>query len=91
MRLMNALLGGTPHSLLFQNVREKMSLCYYCASSYDRHKGVFLIDSGVEETDAARAEEAVLEQLDRASRGGLHPGRSGIRPVEREKSISLPE
>ena len=69
MRLMNALLGGTPHSLLFQNVREKMSLCYYCASSYDRHKGVFLIDSGVEETDAARAEEAVLEQLDRASRG----------------------
>ena len=46
-----------------------MSLCYYCASSYDRHKGVFLIDSGVEETDAARAEEAVLEQLDRASRG----------------------
>ena len=47
-RLMNALLGGTPHSLLFRNVREKLSLCYYCASSYDRLKGILLVDSGVD-------------------------------------------
>ena len=54
-RLMNALLGGTPHSLLFRNVREKLSLCYYCASSYDRLKGLLLIDSGVEEQNAEKA------------------------------------
>lgn len=69
MRLMNALLGGTPHSLLFRNVREKLSLCYYCASSFDRHKGVFLIDSGVEEQCAAKAEEEILRQLDCVRRG----------------------
>ena len=73
MRLMNALLGGTPHSLLFRNVREKMSLCYYCASSYDRHKGAFLIDSGVEEANASRTEEAIREQLERAAKGDFTP------------------
>ncbi|MGN1101433.1 MAG: insulinase family protein, partial [Huintestinicola sp.] len=28
-KLYNALLGGTPFSMLFKNVREKLSLCYY--------------------------------------------------------------
>lgn len=69
MRLMNALLGGTPHSLLFRNVREKLSLCYYCASSYDRLKGVLLIDSGVEESNASRAKEEILRQLDAVRQG----------------------
>ena len=62
-RLMNAILGGTPHSLLFQNVREKLSLCYYCASGVDRHKGVMLIDSGVEADKVSQAREAILEQI----------------------------
>lgn len=55
-RLMNALLGGTPHSLLFRNVREKLSLCYYCASSYDRLKGILLVDSGVDGQNARPGE-----------------------------------
>lgn len=64
MRLMNALLGGTPTSLLFRNVREKLSLCYYCSSGYDRPKGVLLIDSGVEESNAQKAREEIFRQLD---------------------------
>ena len=31
-QLMAAVLGGVPSSKLFQNVREKMSLCYYCSA-----------------------------------------------------------
>ena len=69
MRLMNALYGGTPHSLLFRNVREKLSLCYYCSSGYDRLKGVMLVDSGVEEANAPRAREEILKQLDAVCRG----------------------
>ena len=69
MRLANALLGGTPHSLLFRNVREKLSLCYYCQSSYDRLKGVMLIDSGVEERNAHQAKEEILRQLDAVRAG----------------------
>ena len=65
VRLMCALFGGTPHSLLFLNVRERLSLCYYCAARYDRQKGIILVESGVEEENAQKAEEEILRQLDR--------------------------
>lgn len=62
-RLMNAVLGGTPSSLLFRNVREKLSLCYYCSSAYDRMKGVLLVQSGVDEANADRTEQEILKQV----------------------------
>ena len=34
--LLNEIFGGSAASKLFMNVREKMSLCYYCSSSYDK-------------------------------------------------------
>lgn len=69
VRVMNALLGGTATSLLFKNVREKLSLCYYCSSVYDRIKGVLFVQSGVDEKNAERAEIAILAQLDAIRRG----------------------
>lgn len=63
MRLANALFGATPYSMLFRNVREKLSLCYYCSSSYDRLKGVMLVDSGVERDKVEQAKAEVLRQL----------------------------
>lgn len=63
MRLMSALFGGTPHSKLFLNVREKLSLCYYCSSSYDRHKGILMVQSGVEQKNIEKAREEILRQL----------------------------
>lgn len=62
-RLMNAVFGATPHSMLFRNVREKLSLCYYCTSSYDRHKGVMLVDSGVDKDKVEEAKAEILRQL----------------------------
>lgn len=61
--LMSVVLGGTPTSKLFQNVREKQSLCYYCASRVENAKGIMLIDSGVETKNIEKAEEAINEQL----------------------------
>ncbi|MEG2930846.1 MAG: insulinase family protein [Ruthenibacterium sp.] len=58
-----ALLGGTPTSRLFVNVREKRSLCYYCAVSGSARNGMLYIDSGVEHANAAAAREAVLAEL----------------------------
>ncbi len=63
VRLMNAVLGGTAHSLLFKHVREEQSLCYYCSSSYNRHKGIMLIDSGVEEAMVEKAETEIMKQF----------------------------
>lgn len=63
------ILGGIPNSLLFSNVREKLSLCYYCSSSYIRLKGMMLIQSGVEEENAQKAREAINEQFGALCRG----------------------
>ncbi|MBR5134618.1 MAG: insulinase family protein [Clostridia bacterium] len=71
MRLANALLGGTPHSLLFLHVREEHSLCYYCVSRYDRQKGVLVIESGVAEESLAQAEKEIMHQLDDLKNGNF--------------------
>ena len=69
--LMSVILGGSPTSKLFQNVREKQSLCYYCASRADNNKGIMLIDSGVETDNIDRAESAVMEQLNAFVHGNV--------------------
>ena len=61
--------GGGPYSKLFSNVREKMGLCYYCAASSVRAKGLVTVDSGVEPQNAQKAKEAILEQLAALQRG----------------------
>ena len=68
-RLMAAVLGGTPSSKLFVNVREKLSLCYYCAARYDTYKGLLIIDSGVENQNIEKAEKEILAQLDAVRQG----------------------
>lgn len=68
-QLMNTLWGGCATSLLFTHVREEKSLCYYCASTYDRYAGIVLVDSGIQPKDADAAREEILKQLD-AIRGG---------------------
>lgn len=65
----NALYGGTAHSKLFENVREKMSLCYFASSMLDGVKGIMAVSSGVEFSDFDRAEQAILEQLEAVRRG----------------------
>lgn len=57
-------LGGSPQSLLFQNVREKLSLCYYCSARLFRQKGVMMVQSGVEFENAERAIAEIGRQLD---------------------------
>ena len=55
--------------MLFSNVREKQSLCYYCAARAVRCKGVMTVDSGVEFDKMEQTEKAVLEQLERMKKG----------------------
>lgn len=69
MRLMNAVYGGSPISKLFMNVREKLSLCYYCSSGYNDRKGVLYVDSGIEHANAKKAEAEILNQLEAMKNG----------------------
>ena len=71
VKLMTAIFGGTPHSKLFLNVREKLSLCYYCAARYDWNKGIILVESGVENQNIEKAKEEILFQLDEIRKGNF--------------------
>ena len=61
--------GGGPYSRLFANVREKMSLCYYCSASAVRQKGLVTVDSGVEAENAEKAQKEISDQLDAVKNG----------------------
>ena len=61
--------GGGPYSALFENVREKMSLCYYCSAGPNKLKGYVMVDSGVESQNADKAEKEILNQLENIKKG----------------------
>ena len=63
--------GGGPYSKLFSNVREKMSLCYYCAARAVRLKGLVTVESGIEAENAEKAQKAILKQLELLQDGDL--------------------
>ena len=63
MRMLSVILGELPVSKLFLNVREKLSLCYYCASGYSATKGALIIDSGVQRSNIGKAREEILRQI----------------------------
>lgn len=67
--VMTDIFGGGPYSHLFTNVREKMSLCYYCSASAVRSKGFMLVQSGVEADNAEKAEKEILNQLALVQKG----------------------
>ena len=64
LTVMCDIFGGGPYSRLFTNVREKYSLCYYCASSSVKSKGLITVDCGIEKENATKAEKEILNQLD---------------------------
>lgn len=67
--IMGDIFGGGPYSRLFSNVREKMSLCYYCSASSVRQKGLLTVESGIETANAEKAEKEILNQLQIVKKG----------------------
>ncbi len=67
--LFNSLLGSSPTSKLFMNVREKMSLCYYCSSRPNALKGIMTIASGIEVENFEKARDAIIEQINMIKSG----------------------
>ena len=65
------MLGGDVSSKLFTIVREKLSLCYYCSSSFTRGKFAMTISSGVEKENIEKAKNAIAEQLDELRNGNF--------------------
>lgn len=74
IRVFNALYGADANSRLFQNVREKLSLCYYAGSACDRLKGVMLVSSGIEFDKFEEAKAEILAQLEELKAGSFTEG-----------------
>lgn len=68
-RLFNVLYGGSANSKLFMNVRERLSLCYYCSSSIDRFKNVMFVSSGIESEKYQQARDEIEAQLQAVANG----------------------
>ncbi len=69
--LLQKIFGGTTSSKLFQNVREKMSLCYYCSAARNDLKGIMLVNSGVENENIEKTKNAVIDQLEEIKNGNF--------------------
>lgn len=69
--ILQKIFGGTTSSKLFQNVREKMSLCYYCSAARNDLKGIMLVNSGVENENIEKTRNAVVDQLDEIKNGNF--------------------
>jgi predicted Zn-dependent peptidase len=69
--LMNEIYGEGSTSKLFLNVREKRSLCYFCASDYDEVTGILTVGCGIDDAAKDEAMTEILAQLAEMARGNI--------------------
>ncbi len=60
----NSILGGSPNSKMFQNVREKAHLAYVASSSYMRYKNNIFINCGIEIGNYEKALKLIKKQIE---------------------------
>ena len=71
MQMFNVIFGGGMTSKLFQNVREKMSLCYSIDASYYGAKGILLVNAGIDFDKEAVTRQEILRQLNACRQGEI--------------------
>ena len=71
LNVYNAILGTTPSSKLFQNVREKESLAYTVRSRYYRFKDIIVIYAGINKENYSKALEVIKMQLEDMRKGNI--------------------
>ncbi len=69
--VLNEILGGSPASKLFLNVRERMSLCYYCSSKASLITGSIVVSSGLDNTNKELAKSEIFRQLELIAKGEI--------------------
>ena len=65
----NEILGGGSGSMLFNNVREKESLCYYINSFIYIFKGIVFIESGIDKKDYEKAIKCIKQNVENVIKG----------------------
>ena len=67
----NLILGNSPNSKLFQNVREKNSLAYSINSNFNRLDGIFLIYAGISRENYDITKKEILKQMNEMKKGNI--------------------
>jgi predicted Zn-dependent peptidase len=67
----NEILGGSPVSKLFVNVREKKSLSYQCSSYQNSYKGYLTVFAGIRCDKKDEAEAEILLQVEEMRQGHI--------------------
>lgn len=71
MQVLNTLFGAGMTSKLFQQVREKRSLCYAIGSGYYGSKGIITVSAGIDREKEGEVRTEVLNQLAACCRGEI--------------------
>lgn len=74
MQMFNVIFGGGMTSKLFQNVREKMSLCYSIDAAYYGAKGIVLVNAGIDFDKETVTRQEILRQLQACRDGEISQG-----------------
>lgn len=74
MRVLNVIFGSGMTGKLFQNVREKMSLCYSIGSDYYGSKGIMTVAAGIDADKEQTVRREILAQLSACQNGDITPG-----------------
>ena len=71
MLLCNEILGASPVSKLFMNVREALSLCYECSSIYNSARGAIFVTTGIDSDNFELARDAIFAQIQDIQNGKI--------------------
>jgi predicted Zn-dependent peptidase len=71
MQLFNSIFGAGMTSKLFNQIREKMSLCYSVGSGYYGGKGIMTVSAGIDSDKADLVKREILNQLQISCNGGI--------------------
>ena len=74
MQVLCTLYGGGMTSKLFQNLRERQSLCYSVSSGYYGAKGIMTVYAGIDPATEDAAREEISRQLALCRAGEITPG-----------------
>ncbi len=93
MTVMNDIFGMGTYSKLFTNIREKMSLAYYCWSRLVASKGIVLVESGIDTDKEKKVSAEVLSQLSDLRNGKTDPEvlESSKRALRERHTFTTPE
>ena len=67
----NIILGNSPTSKLFQNIRERMSYAYTISSSINRLDGMFVISAGISSKNYENTRNEVINQINEMKQGNF--------------------